>query len=613
MSLPGPSVIKGRALPLGGLTVARQSANARPRPQLGKQKVPAAGAAPPPPAVPGGVPLPPPPTSEAPGGGGDAPPAPSVVAAPALVPAPAVDRIADAHKRANEMFAGGKFHEAVPLYQSAIERCASDSATASKHLFATLQSNLAATFIRLQHYQEATVAARAAVNAFAQTAAGPNAKAFYRLMQGLEGQRLLPEAVAVGMHAISIIDNVIATSHSPGELTEEGRAAGAGTTTDGPSRSQLMASRKQLVQLLERIHAQTVGKPKTASDSLVSTAKVDARSTMLARSEELSRRILGLGVYAKSPDAAGLDVSQEGMGESGQAEKENNAGVASMESRVNVADTRFMENSAKHANPDAFAPVSLEDLQKQLHGYRLCLLSDDPSDDLGSGGDRKNSNATSSGIYCAKSFAKGDVLFCDMSPVVVTGWGKSVAALSASDALDRGACSVLETLWKRSVLGFSLAVRRLFAFYPPNAARAQALSNPFAPENRAVFRDFSQELACQSFGSDNMSCLKNYASQLQGSTSSGNPLAAILLCLHCIRHALQPFRIGQDDAGLVVALGCPVRPANAAAGATVTFEVDHAESLESCVVRLVAARDIEEGSELLALFLGTIEETRQVS
>ena len=40
------------------------------------------------------------------------------------------------------------------------------------------------------------------------------------------------------------------------------------------------------------------------------------------------------------------------MGESGQAEKENNAGVASMESRVNVADVRFMENSAKHANPE---------------------------------------------------------------------------------------------------------------------------------------------------------------------------------------------------------------------------------------------------------------------
>ena len=99
-------------------------------------------------------------------------------------------------------------------------------------------------------------------------------------------------------------------------------AADAGTTTDAPSRSQLKASRKHLVQLLEQIHAQTVGKPKTASDSLVSTAKVDARSTMLARSEELSRRILGLGVYARSPDAAGLDVSQEGMGESGQAEKE---------------------------------------------------------------------------------------------------------------------------------------------------------------------------------------------------------------------------------------------------------------------------------------------------
>ena len=243
-------------------------------------------------------------------------------------------------------------------------------------------------------------------------------------------------------------------------------------------------------------------------------------------------------------------------------------------------------------------PVSLEDLQKQLHGHRLCLLSDDPADDLGSGGDRKIAMRR----RLASTVRRVLPGRCAVLRHVAGGgeWlGKELAALSASDA-GWGACSVLETLWKRSVLGFSLAVRRLFAFYPPNAARAQALSNPFAPENRAVFRVFSQELACQSFGSDNMSCLKNYASQLQGSTSSGNPLAAILLCLHCIRHALQPFRSGQDDAGLVVAL-VPRCPANAAAEATVTFDRPR-RVVESCVVRLVAARDIEEGSELLALF-----------
>ena len=205
--------------------------------------------------------------------------------------------------------------------------------------------------------------------------------------------------------------------------------------------------------------------------------------------------------------------------------------------------------------------------------------------------------------------SKGDVLFCDLSPVVVTGWGKSVASLPASEALDKGACSVLETLWKRSVLGFSIVVRRLFAFYAPGTARAQALSNPFAPENRTVFRGFSQELACQSFGSDNMSCLKNYAGKLKGSGSAGNPLAAILLCLHCIRHALQPFRGESGDGGLVLALGCPVRSVGGAAEATVSFEIDRAsaETTEQpCVVRLVAARDIKKGNELRALFLGRL-------
>ena len=141
---------------------------------------------------------------------------------------------------------------------------------ADRHLFATLQSNLAAAFVRLRRFQEATVAARAAVNAFAQTSKGSSAKAFYRLMQGLEGQRLLPEAVAVGMHAISIIDSATKMTDEEDEAQAQAQAE---TAIDTEDTTQLLASRKQLVKLLGRIHAQTVGKPNIASDSLLSSAK----------------------------------------------------------------------------------------------------------------------------------------------------------------------------------------------------------------------------------------------------------------------------------------------------------------------------------------------------
>ena len=76
-----------------------------------------------------------------------------------------------------------------------------------------------------------------------------------------------------------------------------------------------------------------------------------------------------------------------------------------------------------------------------------------------------------------------------------------------------------------------------------------------------------------------------------------------MLCLHCIRHALQPFRGGDvgdagdgrnDDAGLVLALGCPVRSAGVAAEATVSFEVDYDAEEQASVVRLVAAKDIKD-------------------
>lgn len=638
MSLPGPSVLKGKALPLGGIT-AKQNAAARSNVQLEKyksrkhdKKILEAGKVVPPPApstLADTLPLPPAPDQSPPSAtrgealntntgnepGQGAPRAPSAsagvsVPVPPRLPTAAQNKIelqSDLHERANSEFASGNYHKAAGLYKQAISAVDGD-----KHTLATLQSNLAATFVRLHRYQEATVAARAAVNTFGATPDISTAKAFYRLMQGLGGQRLLPEAVGVGMRAIQIVDSAISESEKGTTNVNDKGEVAAQSGDVKTSSAQLMACRRQLVKLLERIHTQTVGKPKTAGDSLlvpsidVSSTAADGqgsdpfddtkgRSRLIARSEELSRRILGLGVYSNS----GVPTDSS---DGNQVEKENNAGIASAESRVNVVDMRYMEESAMKAHPEAFAPVLLGSIRKQLRGFKLRLLSDDAD----------ANTRHPHGIFCTTDVSKGEVLYCDLSPVVAQDWGASVASLSASDALDRGACDVLQKLWNRSIIGFGIVVRRLFTFYAPSSDVACKLANPFAPENRAVLRNFSQELACQSFGSDNIACLKNYAGNLT-EAASGNPLAAILLCLHCIRRALQPFRKlssvnsdggAQQDAGVALSLGCPVRHSGTAVDATVSFEVDCCQD-DPCV-RIIAARDMHEGSELKAFFVGRV-------
>ena len=134
------------------------------------------------------------------------PPAPQTkVAAPPLPPPSAAQAstttTTDHHQLANKHFVAKRYHDASVHYKAALE-----ATTDNVALESTLHSNLAATFLRLHRYQEATVSARWAVNHT------PTPKAYYRLMQGLEGQRLLPEAIAVGIHALDVLETFDADS-----------------------------------------------------------------------------------------------------------------------------------------------------------------------------------------------------------------------------------------------------------------------------------------------------------------------------------------------------------------------------------------------------------------
>ena len=550
------------------------------------------------------------------------PPAPQTnqdqVAAPPLPPPSAAQAptttTTDHHQLANKHFVAKRYHDASVHYKAALE-----ATTDNVALESTLHSNLAATFLRLHRYQEATVSARWAVNHT------PTPKAYYRLMQGLEGQRLLPEAIAVGIHALDVLETFDADSSNEermegddkeDEKEEEEEDAGQSVVAMVAASS----SRTTILSLLERLHAQTVLKTHTASDAALSKRRVqlgggggggsegvdeeiqeaeDARRTA-ARAEEMSRRILGLGPYATAGD-----------------KENNNVGAASMESRVNVVDRNSMEKSARIAFPDAFTPVCHKEEKRRMKGYKLEYTVID--------GGRPCVRVT-------QDVLQGEVLYTDMSPVVVRKQTLSFDAVG----LDRAACVVFKKMFSpssgessdasiststtssaasNSMTLFSVRIRRLFAlFNDPNDA---TVDNPFDEKNRQIFRPFSQEIACSAVGSDRMACMKHYAEEASGRQQT-NPLSVILRVVRCILRALQPFQCSDGTFGLSLSLGCPVACAESGKMATVGFkteekvveaegEVEEEEVRRSIdVVRYVATRDLKAGELVCAVFVGQL-------
>lgn len=425
----------------------------------------------------------------------------------------------------------------------------------------TLQSNLAATFQRLHRYQEATVAARAAVNI------APTPKAYFRLMKGLEGQRLLPEAIAVGMHAVTVINEADSTRQTTATATAQ--------------------SRSTIVALLEKLHAQTVFRPRTASDSiqhktsatLTSTTPTLPSTATTTRSEELSRRILKLGVYAT--------VNEDGK-------ENNNVGATAKEQRVNVINRHSMESGAKIAHPDAFVPFNAIELSKVLHMYTLKLM---------------HHQGAQAALYVAveENVEQGQVVYTDTGPLVV----HDQLLQFDSTGIDRAACTLFEKLWSISnMVSFSTFVRRLFNFVPssPTVDPKNKTTNPFAKCNRAVFREFAQEMACRGMGTDKMTCVKHYATAAavtDSKTTYNNPLSVLLVCLHLIRSSLQPFEEGDGKYGVTLSVGCPVVGAQTGTEATVGFKTVVQED-DSNHVQYIATRDLQKGEILSAVFVGNL-------
>jgi len=433
------------------------------------------------------------------------------------------------------------------------------------------------------------VAARAAVNI------APTPKAYFRLMKGLEGQRLLPEAIAVGMQAVTVID---ANSHS--NASKE-IINGADLTRQTTTATATAQSRSTIVSLLEKLHAQTVYRPRTAGDSIQHKTSVTLTSTTPTlpstattnRSEELSRRILKLGVYAT--------VNEDGK-------ENNNVGATAKEQRVNVINRHSMESGAKIAHPDAFVPFNAIELSKVLHMYTLKLIHHQGEKQMNAPQQGAQA-ATNNALYVAveENVEQGQVVYTDTGPLVV----HDQLLQFDSTGIDRAACTLFEKLWSISnMVTFSTFVRRLFSFVPPSPTvdSKNKTTNPFARCNRAVFREFAQEMACRGMGTDKMTCVKHYATVAavtDSKTTYNNPLSVLLVCLHLIRSSLQPFEEGDGKYGVTLSVGCPVVGAQTGTDATVGFKTVVQED-DSNHVQYIATRDLQKGEILSAVFVGNL-------
>jgi len=428
-------------------------------------------------------------------------------------------------------------------------------------------------------------------------------------MKGLEGQRLLPEAIAVGLHALDVLE---ATEKSGATTTTIDTTTITTTTTTTtttpapntnskptPTVSNALQSRLTIVSLLEHLHAQIVGKSKTASDALLlsklstdtvtdpSLVPSDKERSRLEKSEELSRRILGLGVYAQRDE---------------DGKENNNVGATPEESRVNIVNHDSMEAGARIAHPDAFLPVQLKNIERRLRGYKLAT------------------DVSSGVVSVACDVEQGDAVYTDMSPLVIRSHALSFDAVG----LDRAACSMFEILFSvdtknesaetstTSMKKFATRVRRLFYFFTDkeNTAKMQELGNPFDPRNRAVFRNFAQEMACRGMGSDRMACVRHYCSKSKDKNQKEkqNPLSVILRCLHCVRRALQPFQDVDGSFGLALSIACPVGSAENGNEATIGFKIEQggADASGGDIVRYLALRNLKKGDVLKAVWLGQL-------
>ena len=526
----------------------------------------------------------------------------------------------DHHKLANEHFVAKRYHEATEHYKLALETLDSNN-----NLCATLNSNLSATFLRLHRYQEATVAARAAVNIGTAVNIAATPKAYYRLMKGLEGQRLLPEAIAVGLRALDILDEMAANETngigidncSDSERVDKKDTASSTVATPSatPSAtSSTLQSRTTILSLLEHLHAQTVGKTKTANDAaLLSTSSsslssnseqsnVTLEKQRLEKSEELSRRILGLGVYAS--------INEDGK-------ENNNVGPASETSRVSVVNRDSMDRGARIAHPDAFVSLNLKELQLKLKGYKLYFDTTTFQVSIGDFGDfgkivndtdPTKTNATNASIVVRK----GDSMYTDMSPLIIRN--QKNLKFDAS-GLDQAACLMFQALFApnqridaatapKAMQLFSTRVKHLFQFFSTIKDTDSTVGNPFDIQNRAVFNTFAQEMACTGMGSDRMACVRHYCG-LQGNTSN-NPLSIILRCLHCVRRALQPFQDPVDGSfGLALSVGCPIVAASHGMEATVGFQIEQSVDGHD-VCQYVATKDLHKGDLLKCVWVGQL-------
>jgi hypothetical protein len=578
--LPGPSVLTGRMLQPSIISSTGKVSTADPL------------LPPPAPSTATSIDLPLPTTTSAP------PPAPSttstLTAAPPLPPtstttittattstiaplSPPEETVSktdiDHHRQGNECFVAKNYHGAVTQYKAALEIAL---AKGNKSLQGKLQSNLAAAFLRLNRFQEATVASRAAVHL------SPTPKAYFRLMKGLEGQRLLPEAIAVGLHALDVMDENKSGSSTTMDKSDsnlrnaptEKDVHGVNVKTEGDGDDQ---SRSIILSLLERLHSQTVSKPRTAGDTVQkkniieyysnnNTINNKEGSSMLsARSQELSRRILGLGVYGK---------------------ENTDVGITSMEQRVNVVNRETMENGAKLANPKAFIKFNIINYTNMLKMYNLSLM------------DHKGVVK----VILEHDVKQGEIIFTDSTPLIIRHQSLTFDATG----IDKATCTLFQKLFSNNdinMASFSLMIRRMFAFSSLNGRSIKMISDPFSPSNRSVFRNFSQEMACIGMGTDKMASLKHFAETTfssVGSSISSNPLSVILIGLHLVRSSLQPFE--EDGAyGLTLAFGLPVIGVKKGEDATVGYK-----TLKNDTVQYIATRDLKSGEALSAVCIGQL-------